>query len=194
MSKPILLAFGGRSGAGKSEAIRQMKRILELCTTRHVETLAFSDPLKAMLNVGLSDFDIHMEDRMAIIPELGVTRRGLEQKLGTEFGRDLVHPDLWVKIAAKRILSAKNRGAIVLLDGVRFPNEVAMIKAFEGQLLYIDRPYVTPVHEHISESYDVHEHCDRTIYNNGDKKDLQASLRCYVDDSEYLYEALKDRG
>jgi hypothetical protein len=56
----------------------------------------------------------------AVHPELGVSPRHLMVTLGTEWGRDAVHPDLWVRIWAASLPEA----AHVVAEDVRFPNEV----------------------------------------------------------------------
>lgn len=54
-----------------------------------------------------------------IIPELGVTLRSLYQTLGTEWGRDLVNNDMWVKIAQLR----GRDSSVIIIPDYRFPNE-----------------------------------------------------------------------
>ena len=162
-----LIALAGKSGAGKTTAIEAALGVMP-----GAYNFALSDPLKLMIDIGLSTFDVFQVDRMAEIPGLGVTRRHLEQTLGTEWGRNLVHQDIWAKIAAAKILKNKEAGVTSILDGIRFPNEVAMVKALGGVLIYIDRPDAPSVHEHSSEQYDIRQHCSIVITNNCPKEEF----------------------
>jgi len=76
-----------------------------------------------------------------IIPELGVTSRYLQIKIGTEFGREMIHPDIWVKTWTN-LARQYDR---VMNDSVRFPNEEEAIQyELDGFTILIDRPETQP--------------------------------------------------
>ena len=54
------------------------------------------------------------------------TPRFLLQVIGTGF-RDLIHPDVWVKIVEQNYLKGDSH---VVITDVRFPNEVDMISKY----------------------------------------------------------------
>jgi hypothetical protein len=63
------------------------------------------------------------------------------QRLGTEFGRELIHPNLWVDTEMDHIAGWPK----VVFDDARFPNEVDAIRAAGGLLIEIVRPgYTAP--------------------------------------------------
>lgn len=63
-----------------------------------------------------------------------MTPRMLMQMLGTEFGRDMVHPNLWVN----SLMNEYKRQKWLITD-VRFPNEAKAIKDRGGILIRLDR-------------------------------------------------------
>lgn len=64
--------------------------------------------------------------------------RRLLQRLGTEVGRDIVGPDIWLRIAARRVEAL--RPAPVVITDVRFPNEVAWCAERGFRLVWVERP------------------------------------------------------
>lgn len=93
--------------------------------------------------------------------------RRLTQRFGTDVGRNLLDPDIWVKELDKE------SGKIVVTD-VRFPNELERILASGGKAIRIVRG--KPINNHISEvaldDYDL-----PTIYNNSGIQELQNAVR-----------------
>jgi hypothetical protein len=69
-----------------------------------------------------------------------ITPRLALQLMGTEAGRDVFHPDLWIKSLYRRIDPSKN----YVISDVRFPNEIAAIRANGGKIFRVkrgDEPY-----------------------------------------------------
>lgn len=65
--------------------------------------------------------------------------RRLLQVLGTEVGRDMIDPDVWVNMAEARIRNYWARGKDVVITAMRFPNELEMLKRLGGHSVWIDR-------------------------------------------------------
>lgn len=88
-----------------------------------------------------------------VIPELGVTHRHMLQTIGTEWGRHLIHPDVWVKVLMKRIEDvyyfAKDYPLIVI-DDVRFENEFDWIRSEGGVMVRIVRQDAPDNNAHMS--------------------------------------------
>lgn len=131
-----IIAFTGPAGSGKDTAGRY------LIDNYGFKKLSFAKGLKDMLAVlGYPD-PASAADKEAIIPELGVSWRHLAQTLGTEWGRQQVHPDLWVIIAEQVI--RKEAGAFVITD-LRFENEAAMVRRLGGVIGFLTgRAYEMP--------------------------------------------------
>jgi len=66
---------------------------------------------------------------------LYITPRNMLQKLGTEAGRDVIHDDLWVLSAERKIGMYKN----VVIPDVRFPNEMKIIQNMGGFIVRVRR-------------------------------------------------------
>jgi hypothetical protein len=63
------------------------------------------------------------------------TPRQALQWIGTEAGRDIFHPDLWILSLMKRVNPEEN---YVIAD-VRFPNEMVRIKELGGFIVWVSR-------------------------------------------------------
>lgn len=133
---------------------------------------AFADPLKDMLEAVFGD-KFRGGDREQVIDWLGKSPRQLMQTLGTEWGRDCVHPDLWVLFAEQEWLKAQARKAPgLVISDVRFDNEAAWIHGAGGLLLEIVRPEAGQVADHLSERALTLEVPRTVIINDGTLDEL----------------------
>ena len=67
--------------------------------------------------------------------ELHITPRNMLQLMGTEVGRGMIHPDLWIYALEKRIDMYQN----VVIADVRFPNEMNFIQEKGGFIVRVKR-------------------------------------------------------
>lgn len=117
----------------------------------------------------------------ALIPELGVTLRSMLQTIGTNWGRQCVHTNVWTMLAEKRALKAlKSYG--VIFDDMRFPNEFDMIKRNGGRCVRIIRPGPARGDTQIAEGLLDNHEFDFTIYNNGTLDDLKLNVSYVAND------------
>lgn len=141
-----VVGLAGRARVGKSTAAEILRRV----TGGYL--YSFADPLRAMLRAG---FGIDMDQpqwqarKEVPIAALGCSPRYLLQTLGTEWGRELVHPDLWV-IRARQELGA--RGPTMVLADVRFDNEADWVRREGGLVIHLERPDAPTVRAHASEA------------------------------------------
>jgi hypothetical protein len=136
------------------------------------QRVSFAAPLKRAVwntlnDLGLEGFRYVYTDKEAIIPEIGVSARHMMQTLGTEWGRDCIHPDFWVMIARAEAQRIMADGGSVVIDDARFPNEAAMIRDLGGELWRIDRPGISYDGDHSSEGALEDIAPDRVIVNDG---------------------------
>ena len=101
----------------------------------------------------------------------GATPRHAMQTLGTEWGRQLLHPDLWIILWRSRARSTP----LVVVDDVRFPNEVAAVRAEGGTIWRINRPGCVG-DGHVSESYISEFEADVELHNAADLAALRAAV------------------
>lgn len=156
-----LIGFTGRAGAGKSTACFLLKD-RKVLPGKFTERMRFAGPMKdAMKALGLSprEYDGDLKETPCELL-CGKTPRFAMQTLGTEWGRQMIDENLWVKnfrIRAQRVLDG---GGNVLVDDVRFENEVATLKDMGGIIIRIERPGETIAESgHASEQQQLaHDH------------------------------------
>lgn len=176
-----LVAFAGRKGSGKSTAsafLRPLHRRIDL-----------ADPLKAMLReVGLTEEQLNGREKEAPIGWLdGITPRRMMQALGTEYGRDLIHPELWVRIWSRRVLTVVAAGGHVATSDVRFPNEAEAVDALGGRVLWIERPGLEADAAHPSERSIGPEDCAAVVINDGTLADFVGRVRAAVEGAPHEF-------
>lgn len=121
--------------------------------------LPFAEPVKQMAvallqGLGMEPEQIHNHlyiDRATLIPVLEVSGRRLLQTLGTEWGRQQIHSEIWVKHWQKRAEICRAAGQRIVVDDIRFPNEADAIRQLGGQVWLVERPGVSYRGRHASE-------------------------------------------
>lgn len=173
MRKPVpprVIGLAGPAGSGKTTAAVALGGAV----------LGFADPLYAALAALLGVPESALRDRATKELPMAVGRspRQLLQTLGTEWGRDMVRPDLWIWRARQRVAEAARLGAeVIAFADVRFPNEAAFIRGeLGGQIWWIDRPGCGGG-SHVSENSLGAADCDRVISNAGDRDSLTIAVR-----------------
>lgn len=164
-----LIGLIGRARSGKDTVAGY------LSIRYHFAQAAFADPLKDMLQAAFGDL-FRKGDREQPIDWLGKSPRQLMQSLGTEWGRNTVHQDIWVLLMEQKILTEKAINEVgiesrVVISDVRFHNEADMILKNGGELWHIQRHGET-VAEHISELAQWNNYETKLIDNNGTLEDL----------------------
>lgn len=153
----MLIGLTGNMGAGKSTVADY------LVEKKGFVKISFATPLKGMLRaLGLSEEHIHGNLKEAPCELLGgKTPRYAMQTLGTEWGRQLIHPDIWLNAWQKRV---KGLGAPVVADDCRFLNEAKLIRQMGGKVWRVFRGQPEYV-EHASEVEMRSIVPDKDVYN-----------------------------
>lgn len=141
-NKQFVLGLGGALGSGKdafADFIKEQPRA-------RVRVIGMSDPLLSAslildpiievpqeLGGGYRSFkELYEEndsDYVAMKKNYPYFRSFL-QRLGTEFGRQMISEDVWVKVANNTIVELIERGYSVVITGIRYPNELDMLHNF----------------------------------------------------------------
>ena len=122
--------------------------------------------------------DIQDKDGMT-----AVTTRRILQWWGTEYRR-AEDPDYWTKAWGRKVESLELDRLHVLVDDVRFMNELDVIRSHGGLLIKIERPGFNGANEHSSEnSLDHINDWDAVIFNDG-------TLQQFLDKAEKTFTAL----
>ena len=112
-------------------------------------------------------------DKSFVVPEVGCSVRRILQTLGTEWGREQITDDVWVRCWEAQA----SRHDRVIVDDVRFLNEAQAVKAKGGQMWKVVR--TNAVHDglHASEGgLDDWDGFDAVIQNDGSLSDLRAKV------------------
>lgn len=126
-------------------------------------------------------------DRIQRDPKTGLARlvpitcRHLMQTLGTEWGRQGLHDNIWVDLAKAKIRRLLADGNRVVVDDMRFPNEYDAIEELGGKTVRIHRPGTQDTTGHASEGKLDNYHFDFLLVN-GDSKEAWEGLAGHFHD------------
>jgi hypothetical protein len=176
--RPNLVGFGGRKRSGKDAAAWTLEHFYGF----HRESFSVAIDLAAR------EFDPIIEQRdgrlvhyaeyvdevcngdFTLAKEHLEVRRFLEKVGG--FGRSIV-PDVWVNRAEQRVVDTLATGKNFALTGVRFPEEIAMVRRHGGLSIWISRPgYEDLSSTEVTENSVGPEDFDLVIVNEGTLDDL----------------------
>ena len=133
------IGISGFAQSGKTTVADYLER------EHRFKRLHIAEPLRAMLRALLKRYcipDAMIESYLtgdlkeSVIPQLGVTSRDAQIQLGTRWGREGIHPDIWVDLWKFEAVCYPR----VMNDSVRFPNEEAVC----DYTILIERPGTGP--------------------------------------------------
>lgn len=173
----MLIGLTGAAGAGK-DTVASM-----LIEEHGGQQASFAGPLYDFVAAITGIPKDKLADRSvkeAVIPWLGKSPRQLLQTLGTEWGRQTVNEDIWVRSLLERIAPWLDAGLPVVVTDVRFDNEAVAIADAGGEVWRVVRPGWSCLSDaavrHSSEG-GVSDHLvARTIVNDGTLDDLRAAV------------------
>jgi len=133
---PLLISVSGTLGSGKDYVAENL--LLPLISNS-VSKMAFADHIK--INVASQDPDVSL--RQCLEGDKSTELRRKLQIAGTEKGRDLYGPNIWVTTLENWIRLRRLRDRtpdVVLVTDCRFPNEAKWIEDNGGLLIRIHAP------------------------------------------------------
>jgi hypothetical protein len=160
----MIIGISGKIGSGKDtlsivinyladksapDSFNRWEQPLEEYTFKNKK---YAENLKCMVCFLIGCNRIDLEDREFKEKELGeewdgLTPRKILQLLGTEAGREIIHPNIWVNSLFAdypKIVDIDDKGLDVyeswIITDVRFPNEAQAIKDRGGIVIRIERP------------------------------------------------------
>jgi hypothetical protein len=129
----MIIGLCGLAGSGKDSVSAILSR-------RHgFAYISFAGPIYQAVSEITGLAPAQLKDRglkEQPIPWLGKSPRELLQTLGTEWGRQMVNQDIWIKLAMRRAAEYER----VAITDVRFENEAEAIEAAGGQVWLVERP------------------------------------------------------
>jgi hypothetical protein len=175
----MIVGLAGKKRSGKSSAAKAL-------ADAGFEVQSFAWILRIMIHhflghLGMTQQEILCaeENKEAIIAPLGVSLRYLLQTLGTEWGRELIHPDIWVMLARYKLNSLPNRK--VVFDDVRFENEAQLIREMGGLVIHIIRDEAFLLDNHASENGILKMPGDVIVFNDSDLTHLLTEVLAALD-------------
>jgi hypothetical protein len=164
-----LIALVGYAGSGKTSVTAQARVGHGL----YIHHMNFSEPIMKMLQaLGIPSEILDDKTRWNEPLDLlcGKTIRQAAQTLGTEWGRDQIGPDLWVRAAIARVPQDRH----TIIDNLRFPNEMALLKERGAIFIAFERPGMAfnTIHESEKHIRKLQEQCTEGFIN---KEPLQRS-------------------
>lgn len=176
---PKLIGLIGPIGAGKTTAAAYLEAMW------FFKRLRFADPLKEMLQaLGLGGRDLDGDLKETPHPRLcGRTPRHAMQTLGTEWGRRLIAPELWIEAMRFRLdeYFARPHATGAVVDDVRFPNEVALLRSLGGAIWRITGRGDASPGLHVSEHHWREVKPDAEIDNSGTPAALSAAITALME-------------
>ena len=162
----ILIGLTGKKRSGKDTFAACTKNAYH-----NVHTTSFAAPIRKFICdiCGFKTLDELEANKNTVHPTFKKTPREMMQTLGTEWGREMVHPDLWETLVSEELKTLSNTlttNDIVLVTDVRFDNEAKLIHLFEGINVEILRPNMQESDQHISEQGVSPELIDITLKND----------------------------
>lgn len=171
----FIVGLTGLAGSGKDSAGHLLAEALE-ARGRRTKRMAFADPIRqALMAMGVPSsyiFDRALKEHD--VPSFGASYRKLAQTLGTEWGRQLIGQDTWVRVLETRLMALQRRPDVLIITDVRMQNEADWITTRGGMLVLVERKGIAGVRPHESERGLAH--VDTVLHNDGDLNNLRA--RC----------------
>lgn len=167
-----LVGFCGRMGSGKTYAADY------LVDNYGYTKVKFAKHLKDMLRaMGLSDEHIEgdLKEKPCDLLD-GRTPRWAMQTLGTEWGRDLISPNLWGNLWENEVRALLSEGKRVVVDDVRFDNEAQRIQKMSGYLIQMKRSTETEETTADHPSENIPENPNATILHGDGKMQVEMTL------------------
>lgn len=151
----MFYAMTGAKFSGKDTVARAIINELAL-RGNTAEKVSFAGPLKGALCVMFGwtyeQIENH-EFKETPEPITGKTPRKIMQLLGTEFGRETLHPELWLRIALSTMRKMECNGIVPIITDVRFENEAEFVRSHGGTLIHVVNPEtVSRTDAHASEN------------------------------------------
>lgn len=168
----MIIGLTGRAGVGKDTVGAYLIEHLPELTISG----SFAWPIKAALSIMFPSVSFTDRATKETPHELlgGNSPRRLAQTLGTEWGRELIDPNIWVLSLISRLATLPHDNLII--TDVRFNNEAEWIISNGGEVWRIVRDSVPDIEDHPSEHGILLDFISKTVYNNGSIAELYSTL------------------
>ena len=178
MSKQILIGLSGPAGCGKDTVAALLHK--HGAFHRYTMALAMKQALEVMFDIPLSVWDDRVA-KVAVVPWIGKSPRQLAQTLGTDWGRNTIHQDIWLRRMLREWDQVKTAvSPRMVVTDVRFDNEAQAIKNSGGTVWLVERPGVAAVAAHVSEKGVSSALIEGVVKNTGTLDQLEANMQHWI--------------
>jgi hypothetical protein len=163
-----VIGIAGPARVGKDTAADYLLEHLPMGYVKY----SFADPIKAMLlGLDLTYEQLHGNLKDVVDERFDCTPRRMMQTLGTEWGREHVHPLIWIRAMDSLITNQ------AVIPDVRFENEADYIRE-NGILIHIVKNYdsMAERHQHVSENGIKVDTRDLVVRNRGTLEEYRTYL------------------
>lgn len=177
----MIIGITGLARSGKDTAASMLQHYIAseyILGSAKIES--FAKPIKETCRYLFDWNDDHLygDLKEVVDPRWGVTPRHAMQTLGTDWARNMINDQFWVK----RVLAQESKCDYLIVPDVRFENEAAAVRK-RGILIHVNRdnrPGISTI-GHESELGVEWLEGDSFISNNGSKKNLSKKVQKLVD-------------
>lgn len=179
----MIIGVSGLARSGKDTLAEYIQNKLK---DYKVIIMPMAKPLKegCRYMFGFDDRHLYGELKETYMDEYGKSPREIMQLIGTEFGREMICNDIWVKINYRYYteLQKKYNNLIFIVPDIRFPDEADYIRS-KGKLIFIDRKSAGlkgSTSKHKSENNDFRLESDLSIDNNKELCDYYKEIDKFI--------------
>lgn len=170
----LLIGLTGRKQSGKStvaKILREQQKFIEY---------SFAAPMRLFIAFmlapsetgGLAWLEANKETPIDWLD--GMTPRHMLQTLGTEWGRDMIHSELWLRKCMRDI--ADSTAPNIVVSDVRFDNEAKAIREAGGVIVHVVRNTCEGADAHVSEAGVNDGLIDIVVDNSADIAGLESAI------------------
>jgi hypothetical protein len=132
----------------------------------HSQVVSFATPMRAMLRaMGIDEQNLNNPSlKETPIEGINKSARQLLQTLGTDWGRNMIHQNIWLWAMKRQLEFARmGRAEYAIIDDCRFENEARCVKSLDGIIVRLTRDgyeYGTDSHESETPVSEIDFTCD----------------------------------
>ena len=186
MTQKLIIGLTGLKQSGKTTAGKMLAEELQGME------VSFAEPIRKFISENFGYKEETKEDPIGFLDHCPITdnynRHGarypdqitpryLMQTLGTEWGRDMIHPELWVLLLHRRLdmLAAHRPLSVFIVSDLRFDNEAKYIRSMGGEIVLMTNPEAKFIDSHVSEEGIRSSHITQHIENDWKNDDAGKS-------------------